>query len=341
MRTNIAVLGVAAAALLGSTAALLYSCNRPAESQQAEAQRGIYTAPSPSKAPPLFRAAHDPENPYRDVYRDWDYWVFSKLTDWRAAASTDDTLPDFRFVSVYLDKNGFVLPQLEEERQKRELIKSGSDEPLDVLFQCNKVAAVGVMEPQMWAAMEEAIDRLVEPYFPPIPGWVANALPKKAVLLPDGYVAALDGLGSWDASSISTESDCGCAAEASGSEDPVAASDGSLVKAHAPEHWYLYDPAGRLLEDGHSGWWILMYRSKHGDKLPAGRPRDIGLDGYTEWIDPESGEVLSAWGWDGNPTTPGVNPAPRDRHFFRTISAAQLLRLLQIRKSSNLGGTNE
>lgn len=336
MRRQLLFLALAALGVLSAGGVLLYSCNHPpdgipgTDSNQIRSSEGILGSTT------AYRSANDPGNPYADQYKDWDRWVFNHLTDWKSATAQESDSPSFRFITVYLDKRGFVLPQLEEERQKRELIKAGSDESLDDLFQCTSFAAVGEMEDTMWSAMESAIDMLVEPYFPPIPEWVASALPRKAILLPEGYVAALDGLGSWSPADTG-ESNCHCGPTSAGPADLVTSTDGSRVLAREPEHWYLYDPSGRVLDDGPMGWWMLMYRSKHGDQWPAGMG-DTALDGYTELTDTDSGEVISAWGWDANQTQPGVDPAPRDRHYFRILDAAQLKRILEIRKLGQAGG---
>jgi len=73
----------------------------------------------------VVQSLDDPDNPYKDDYRDWDHWVYANLVPAPKAWKEGEYPENWDSLSAEVDENGYVIPMLETVRLREESIKSG------------------------------------------------------------------------------------------------------------------------------------------------------------------------------------------------------------------------
>jgi len=269
---------------------------------------------------------HSKDNPYSSEYREWDLWAYSHLTDWGIAREMVSEDPNFHGVSVWIDEEGNVLPQLEEERIIRELAKVGLKEKDAKGY--THASAVGVMENALWQEMESSIDLIVAEYYPTVPDWLGMSPPKQSVLLPEGYIAVNSG-------PIQEEQER-ASKVVSHHVDPTDGETEFSTTGNAPDVWHVYDSSGVEVISGKMPWTALMLQKATNGSFPAGSMKNTS-DGYMLITD-DSGQIISIYDWNGVLVPGTERPGLRDNHYFRTISAKYLTRLYKAQNT--LKGAN-
>lgn len=265
----------------------------------------------------VVRALEDPENPYRDEYKPWDYWFFdhllaeipeyklwSQLTDAEKAERIAKRKAGMGWSSMryLLDGSGFVIPFEKGIRMHEEGVEDNTF--LDLGHSGNWVIAEGEIDPEMHQAMWEASYKVSAEFYPEIPSWLAENPPFEAIFLPNGDVVTHGLLGDFKKE--------GEAASCCGGK-------GSVVAR--------YDHDGNLIRTLKDSLWFYLYYDADLNPEPVGLP-STSRDGYTTFRDERTGSLLSVWDWDGT-QLPTTEPAWRDPHPYIWLNASYLVNLYE------------
>jgi hypothetical protein len=259
----------------------------------------------------VVRSIDDPENPYREEYKEWDRWFWDHLLEkapeqklYRDMTEEEKALKEahrqlgmgWTGVMHRVDERGFFIPLERSMREREEAISAGKLDERDNSGQW--VMAEGEIDPEMHQASWDAGFAVSAEYYPPIPAWLAANPPYEALLLPNGDVVTWGLLGITD-------------------RDYNYGPNINSLYAR-------YDKDGNLIAKVEDKGWFMLYYDPEGTgrPLPDGEYEDRE-DGYFMYRDPYSGGLLSVWNWDGTPMPP-VEPPWRDPHPFRLLRANML-----------------
>ena len=210
------------------------------------------------KSETALRPLDDPDNPYQGRYSEIDYWCLAHADPDEAQLMQywAGTAPqDYQVINAVVDRDGFLVPQLEvyrlniilahlpdgEEFQRGEYTYLDVDSVM-VHPDSNKCMrsfhAGGVVTPGLRESFEAGICERMAPYVPAVPDWLAADPPLVALLMYDGEIATYGEPGS---------------------------DDGGLLSVHgaeqaAAEPWLRYSQSGDLLGRAEPPTsWVALY----------------------------------------------------------------------------------
>jgi len=166
-------------------------------------------------------------------------------------------------------------------------------------------SAGGIMEPAMLKQYEAAHRQARQPYYPPIPAWLAGQPVLYAAFIPNGDVVTLGPLGSF-----------------AGKEE--------LDRRQWDDLWalfergfYRYSPAGELLDaylTEHYDWERLYFDGREAVRVDAEARGKQVLDraGFLIIRDTETGTPEAVYDYDGTPLPPGEPPV-RLQHYCELL----------------------
>ncbi len=260
----------------------------------------------------VVRAMDDPDNPYKDEYKPWDYWFYDHLlTEIPIEKLWSELSEDEKAERIakrkagmgwlrqrhHLDKDGFIIPDSRSIKEFKEGICINTYQERSINL--NWVMAEGEIDPNMHQAMWDAGYVESSRFYPDIPKWLADNPPYEAILLPNGDVVTRGLLGDYD--KHGDEIDC-CGGQ------------GQIIAR--------YDNSGNLVRTLREEVWFYLYYDTDLNPVPEGMP-SISLDGYTTFRDESTGRLLSVWDWDGTQLKT-EEPTWRDPHPFTWLNAKRL-----------------
>jgi len=239
------------------------------------------------------RDLDDPANPYREQYGAWDRWILGNAKypsmDEMSAYMNGSAPEGYVYLRPTVTPEGWLVPQLAELRQQFAL-------QTDYTAYRNRASctlsfsASGVAPLEVAQGLEQARLRLWADSLPHAPRWLADALPKRALLLPDGGAVTYGPLGS------------GVGA--------VDAASWRYDKDGNPEVYYRYGADGREVARTSPGqpWQELFRPGYTQDVLLAAAKQGmipIVLNGYTILVAQGTGDPVSVYDYTGAELPPG------------------------------------
>ncbi len=236
----------------------------------------------------------DPQNPYIGQYREWDLWVFANMVSMPKAWKLGEYPEEWGTLSAEIDENGYFIPMLESIRRREQAISDGTIG--DYNRSVFKAYGDGEISRDMESAYFTEAERIRAQFVPSIPSWLAQNPPAGAMLFPNGDVITSGKLGSTDNDRCS----------------------GGQVT------WYRYSNNGELTGQSKVAWWDIYYTEKYGSKNWPDGDFENRMDGYIFFKDRVTGQILSAWDYDGTKLELEVPPPFRDPHPFMFYNAGYL-----------------
>ena len=265
------------------------------------------------------RALDDPDNPYRDEYRAWDFWLYHQ-----AEVTEEQSLnPYLQFnrpnnwqsLRGTVDESGFLVPQL--RMVSDEFYSAASEEGLAEQAPCHhSLFGEGEMDPAMLMGLRWEQASVKAAYLAPVPLWLAQAAPQWAMLMPDGEVVTygprnLDDV-VWD---------------------EVAPGEPFNPKAV----YFRYSQQGLLLRQGKLGhyWWELYFegfdelvRNKNGIE----RWFILEENGYIYFYHQETNKLERLYNYDGTQLPTSQPPPVRPGHQLVWLNSGELPLLYDVQQ---------
>lgn len=264
------------------------------------------------------RDIREETNPYRDDYREWDYWGYLNSTSVYEANGNYSIwydLPGRETLYMSVDSAGWLVPQLTAFRQQMERMKYGAAAVSAESACTNSFTARGEPGRLLYELEEEKL-RIKATFIPPVPLWLTNGPPESAMLLPDGEVVTYGEVGNQDIMWPDRRFD---------------------LLRH-----YRYDPEGNILDQTEPGqpWWNLYFdlegeMAKYGEDsgLIASRPGYVGIIHHTDEDDGVPTQ-LEWFTYRGAKATKEQNEAVVDRTHFMEIYAAEIPVLYELQQAA-------
>ena len=233
------------------------------------------------------RDLDDPANPYREKYGAWDRWLYSNARNpsmEEMQAFMSGTAPEgYIYLRPTVTEEGWLIPQLEELRtqfQQQTDYLAYRTRPSCVL----SFSSSGVADLETARGLEQARLKLWAELLPHAPAWLASAMPKRVVLLPDGGAVTYGPLGS--ASKVSDAASFRYDAEGN------------------PEVYYRYDAEGKEVSRTVPGqpWQELFLPGYTQDVLLAAAKNGmipIVLNGYTILASQATADPVTVYDYTG------------------------------------------
>ena len=252
------------------------------------------------------RKLDDPANPYLGQYELWDQWVYEHMVSRPKAWKLGEYPENWDTLSAMVDKNGYMIPMLESTRQKEIAISNGEQ---DGYFNSSYyVYGEGELPKNILDGFTKEANRIRAGFTPPIPTWLVENTPSMAMLFPNGDVITLSELG--DASM-----DC-CSGR--------------------KQTWYRYNSSGEFTGQSKVTWWEIYYTEKHGEESWPEGDFENRMDGYVLFKDRATGQILSAWDYDGTRLDSEVPPPFRDPHPFMYLNQYFIIAFYELQNSDSM-----
>ena len=229
-------------------------------------------------------------NPCAGRYGAWDHWVYEHAPGTQAqqllAWYRGEAPEGYAVITTAVDKDGYIIPALDYVR--------AINNPDSEISRSNctfMLEAGGQMEPDMLEGYRRAVAGAKADWLPQIPGWLAEAPPKLAILREDEVLAYGEpgsGTGVWP--------------------DGLAAALGD----GRDEAWRRYSVTGELLAQTQPGqpWWLL-YFDGFADVLAqlggGGNVRYFAHEQYVVFSDRQTRKVLAVYNIYGEKQPEGTD----------------------------------
>ncbi|MCB1217117.1 hypothetical protein KDL44_06975 [bacterium] len=253
---------------------------------------------------PLLKGPFAAGNPYIADYIAVDHWLFAQLAAGLAPRNMQDVRkPGFTGLTVYIDPEGYMIPQLSARRIRHEEMRGGTDTVLDD-YVCLHVAEV--LPEAIRNELLLAQGLLDGSYHERVPDWLGSDPALDAMLLPEGYVVTRRSRTSEVLEELR-------AADGSFPE-------GALKQAIDAWEYSMYGEDGSLLGREHS--LPGLYFALAGLELPAGEAR-MTEQGYFVFLDGDS-SLGQVYDYDLQPLATRAMDQSRDSHPFIFIRPEEL-----------------
>lgn len=306
---------------------LLAGCNG-GKDKVASAEDGGGRITSKATVPDTILTTADlenPENPYRDDYREWDFWLVDHQVPEAEVVgcfSGDDT--DMSMIG-YLDEAGWLIPSLvvEKELEDQATLGNGRDYLKSLT---TRVFAAGAMDPELSQQRLDEICMMKAQHFLPIPSFLGENPPRRTMLLSEDRFVTIGLPGS--GSLIDPYQ-----------QDPYAPPMEALP-------FYLWDSQGNQLGESWTSWYELfgapieeILDTARDEGCNSKFPSNIPM-GYLGFNDAATGQLKLLFDYDGTPLEPDLSLHKRDEHNFMFISANKLTHLYNSQQTLFEGGQN-
>jgi hypothetical protein len=241
------------------------------------------------------RDLRDPKNPYKGKYAAYDLWIFAYA--WNQAQATEvrnsDEQQAGHWYSMAIDDKGWPVPQNLDQQHQYEKGAGG----------CSRsISAYGFMGEQLEVMQQRDLLKVEAEHLPDIPQWLAEAPPSRAMLLPNGEVVTLGGIG----------------------EPPAAMLD--------PMVYYRYSAEGKeRSRTAHPSWWTLYWpdypalHDQHADDVWS------EYSGYIARYDKDTGKCTAIYDYTGKRIR--GTPPQSDARYFRWLSGESLTDLYRLQQN--------
>jgi len=286
--------------------ATMLACSQPALAQAApEAESSMI---------PLLKGPDSPGNPWFADYLAIDHWAYEKLQSGNIPYMMGQyNEPGFTSLTVYVDNNGYMLPQLSARRLLHQQMRGEQVPELDSFV---NMRVQGIIPPAISRELELQHGELDRQYQQPVPHWLGRDPGGDALLLPAGYVVLRNSrLHEMLEELLASQGEL---------------RDGDLKRATEAYEYRMYDPAGQLLARDSS--LPALFFGLAGLELPPGDGQMTEY-GYFVFLD-ESGAPARIYDYDLSPVAGSWMDTARDRHPFTFIKPAEL-RMMFIAQSVN------
>lgn len=266
------------------------------------------------------RPMEDPDNPFKDQYRPWDYWLYTNLDTESTGNLKDITTKQrvssttFQYDSLITNvtEEGFLVPMEQGVREYEASVSDGSVRSYEA--QRKWVCGYGSVEHDVFQDCFQACDRIRAGFYPEVPNWlVQGTIPASCILLSDDYIVTSNSV--------------------SGDKNSAHADEGE--NAAEPHEYFLYDGEGNELGHGCGHWWFLIYAHRYPDReVPVGEFTWLP-GGIVEFRDSETDRPSSTWNWDATEIDSTATPPQNDRHWFQKLAPATVQQIFDFQNEAN------
>ncbi|MBN2081204.1 hypothetical protein JW859_03240 [bacterium] len=269
---------------------------------------------------PVVRDPLDPRNPYLAEYSQWDAWCYAHVVNPEDWMEDDSALrqaypPGWVSLHTELDDNRWPLPL--KQVILTDLAESlGYRDPYQVEDGNPGVTCFGPLDDELRRELAEFVGPLMAPYLPPLPAWLCEDPPLKAINLPDGGFAVLGELGE----------------ALSGPPWILAGNPSAEYTDNWPAHWVpadkcwtYYDADGNLIRKGQPGapWWQVTFKDieEHPEMLADDISYMVSSNGVFLSYDDSVHDPLGTFAYDGTrqDTSDSRGNAECDPRYLREI----------------------